>query len=200
MDKLKNNKILLFLCGISIIAFVAGSLFLTIISKTDQAMVSEYIDSFMNNIYHNDLNYGLAIKNTLLSNCFFLLFVWLLGVSIVGIPIVIFMYFSKIFTLGFAISSFVLKYKAKGLIFSLVYIFPSHIINLLLYTLMTYYATKMSLRMIDSTIKGKEINIKKLFIRYSKIFGVILIVLVLSGLYETYIIPFLLNKLYFIIE
>jgi len=200
LDKLKNNKVFLFLIGISLIALISGSLFMTIISKSDQALVSEYITNFMDSIYHNKLNYLSTLKNTLISNIIFLIIIWLLGVSIIGIPIISFMYFTKIFTLGFSISAFILKYKSKGLTFSLIYVFPSHIINILLYMLFSYYAIKMSQKMINSTIKGQNINIKKIFIKYTKIFLVILLGIIITGLYETYVIPFLINKLYFIIK
>ena len=102
MDKLKNKttsnkKIIVFLVGLFLIGLIAGSIFITIISKSDQALVKEYIKEFVNKADKNKLNYLEALKNASLSNGLFIVIVWLLGFSIIGIPIVIFMYFSKAF-------------------------------------------------------------------------------------------------------
>ena len=98
LDKLKlrfnsNKKFILFLLGISLIGFISGSLFITIISKSDQILVKDYIESFINNIQNNKLDYGDTLKNTLLSNLTFIIVIWILGISVIGIPINIFYYF-----------------------------------------------------------------------------------------------------------
>ena len=165
MDKLKkkttsNKKIIVFLVGLFLIGLIAGSIFITIISKSDQALVKEYIKEFVNKADKNKLNYLEALKNASLSNGLFIVIVWLLGFSIIGIPIVIFMYFSKAFILGFSLSSFILQYKFKGLLLALIYFFPHHVVNILAYTLILIYSLKISFILINSIIKKKTISFK----------------------------------------
>lgn len=205
LDKLKqgtmnNKKIIWFLFGLSIIAIISGSLFITMITKSDQTLVKEYIESFMNTIIGNEVDYLAVLKNTLLNNMVFIIVVWLLGISVIGIPVSIFMYFSKIFMLGFSVSSFILTYKSKGILYAVLYIFPHHIINIILYTLLTIYTLKMSHTLLFSIIEKKEINIKKKMNRYLLVLGICLGGIVVTSLYEVFVIPFIFDKLQFLIK
>ena len=195
MDKLKkkttsNKKIIVFLVGLFLIGLIAGSIFITIISKSDQALVKEYIKEFV-----NKLNYLEALKNASLSNGLFIVIVWLLGFSIIGIPIVIFMYFSKAFILGFSLSSFILQYKFKGLLLALIYFFPHHVVNILAYTLILIYSLKISFILINSIIKKKTISFKAIMNRYLIVFAVSIGMVIVASLYECFVVPFLIRNL-----
>jgi len=200
MDKLKNKtasnkKIIVFLVGLFLIGLIAGSIFITIISKSDQALVKEYIKEFVNKADKNKLNYLEALKNASLSNGLFIVIVWLLGFSIIGIPIVIFMYFSKAFILGFSLSSFILQYKFKGLLLALVYFFPHHVVNILAYTLILIYSLKISFILINSIIKKKTISFKAIMNRYLIVFAVSIGMVIVASLYECFVVPFLIRNL-----
>ena len=200
MDKLKNKttsnkKIIVFLVGLFLIGLIAGSIFITIISKSDQALVKEYIKEFVNKADKNKLNYLEALKNASLSNGLFIVMVWLLGFSIIGIPIVIFMYFSKAFILGFSLSSFILQYKFKGLLLALIYFFPHHVVNILAYTLILIYSLKISFILINSIIKKKTISFKAIMNRYLIVFAVSIGMVIVASLYECFVVPFLIKNL-----
>ena len=200
MDKLKNKttsnkKIIVFLVGLFLIGLIAGSIFITIISKSDQALVKEYIKEFVNKADKNKLNYLEALKNASLSNGLFIVMVWLLGFSIIGIPIVIFMYFSKAFILGFSLSSFILQYKFKGLLLALIYFFPHHVVNILAYTLIMIYSLKISFILINSIIKKKTISFKAILNRYLIVFAVSIGMVIVASLYECFVVPFLIRNL-----
>lgn len=200
MDKLKNKttsnkKIIIFLVGLFLIGLIAGSIFITIISKSDQALVKEYIKEFVNKADKNKLNYLEALKNASLSNGLFIVIVWLLGFSIIGIPIVIFMYFSKAFILGFSLSSFILQYKFKGLLLALIYFFPHHVVNILAYTLILIYSLKISFILVNSIIKKKTISFKAIMNRYLIVFAVSIGMVIVASLYECFVVPFLIRNL-----
>ena len=200
MDKLKNKttsnkKIIVFLVGLFLIGLIAGSIFITIISKSDQALVKEYIKEFVNKADKNKLNYLEALKNASLSNGLFIVIVWLLGFSIIGIPIVIFMYFSKAFILGFSLSSFILQYKFRGLLLALIYFFPHHVVNILAYTLIMIYSLKISFILINSIIKKKTISFKAIMNRYLIVFAVSIGMAIVASLYECFVVPFLIRNL-----
>lgn len=205
MDKLKNKargnkKIILFLSIIAIIGLISGSMFITIISKSDQSLTKNYIENFIETINNNKLNYFACLKNTLIGNLSFIFIIWLLGISLIGLPIIIFMYFSKCFILGFSVSSFILKYKSKGTILALSYIFPHHIINLIIYTLLMLYAIKVSIFLFNAIVKKKNINFKIIMRVYLKILIITLIGSIITSLFECFITPYILNHLIFIIK
>lgn len=205
MDKLKekaalNKRILLFLSGISLIGFLFGVIFITIISKQDQTLIKSYIENFINIIQTNKLNYLNAIQNNLVSQISFTTIIWLLGISIIGIPIILFMYFTKSFMIGFSIASFILQYKIKGIVYAIIYIFPHHFINLIVFTLLLVYALKFSYYLLSSILKKRTIHLKTLMNPYLNVLLIVGITILITSLYETFAVPYFLKQILNIIQ
>lgn len=205
LDKLKsifiiNKQIVIFLLGLSIIAVIAGAFYITILNKTDHSLIEESISGFFNNINNNKLNYGLSFKNAILNNIGFILLIWLLGISVIGIPIIIFLFFSKVFTLGFSISSIIFNYKLKGTLLSLFYVFPHHIINIYIYIVLIAYAISLSLKIIDSIIKRKIIDFKLVMNKYLYVLLISFIVIIITTLLEVFMVPSLMKFIMSVIK
>lgn len=200
MDKGKKNKTFLFLTITSIIVFVFGITFITILNSSDKELVKEYITVFLTDIYENKIDYIEVLKSTITSNIFLILLIWLLGISVIGIPIILFLYFFNTFTLGFTISSFVLTHNLKGIVFSILYIFPNEIIKFLCYTLLIINAINVSKKLIISVIKKENINFNRIINRYFKILIICICITIFTCLYEVHGIPFIFNKFYFLIK
>lgn len=198
MDKLKlaikNNKKMIFFLGIiAVVAIVFGSLFSIMLNESDKNLVNEYISNFFENIKNNNLNYILALKNGGISIFGFILIVWLLGISIIGMPIVLFMYFSKFFVLGFSISSIIKGYGLKGCLLSFGYVFPYQIIYIIAYTILTIYSIKISFKLISSLVKKDKIDFKPIINKYLFILVLSLITTLLALLFEVFITPKFIN-------
>ncbi len=190
--KLKINKNgLLFLLGITLFGFISGVIFITVISKSDQALVKNYITSYLNNI--DKISYFDSFKNIFLENLSFIIIVWLLGMSVIGIPINIFYYFIKSFIMGFSISSFILTYKIKGCLYAFIYIVPHNLINLIIYTILIYFTINFSLTLIYAIFKKKNLNFKTMMNKYINILFISLAVILITTIYETFIVPNLIK-------
>ena len=205
MDKLKQvakkyKKMALFLLGFAIIGFITGTLFTTILSETDKNLVKDYITGFINKIENNQLNYINSFKNAFTSNVIFIVTIWIFGMSVVGIPINLFIYFAKTFMLGFSISAFILQYKIKGCLLSLIYIFPHHIINVVIYTALLIFSINFSKKIIHSFKSKKPISFQSSFKRYSVIFFFGLVLITFTTIIEIFVTPFLLKKILFVIK
>lgn len=205
MDKLKRNihvnkNLFVFLLVIVIVGIVSGSLFSAIISTDDKQLVSDYLNSFFNNAEANKLNYDTSIINTLILTIGFALVMWVLGISIIGFFIVIFMLFMKAFILGFSISSIIMSFKLKGILLALGYAFPHHIINILVFILLTAYALIVSFKLIKSITSKKPLDFKTIFNRYVTVLVVSAILLTLTSLYEVYVVPKVVSFLMGIIK
>ena len=194
----KNKNLLLFLIGISIIGLISGSVFITIINQSDQTLVKEYIEKFIEAIDKNQLNYLEALKNTVLSNIAFILVIWILGLTVLGIPITVFIYFTKSFILGFSISSFVLRYGIKGCLISIIYIIPS-LLNILTYTILMVFALKFSNRLLKMIIYKKDVHLKEGINRYLTFLVVAVIFVILTSLLEVFVVPIGIEKILFLL-
>ena len=166
MDKFKSNikynkKIIVFLVVLGIIAIISGSIFTVMLNSSDKQLTIDYINNFINNLSNNNLDYISALQNGLTSFLVFILVVWLLGMSVIGIPVILFMYFSKIFVLGFSISAMITSYGLKGCLLSFAYIFPHQIINIITYTILVLYALKVSGKILYYIIKKEKLDFKQ---------------------------------------
>ncbi len=198
MDKLKgtikvNKKTLLFFTILLIIGIIAGSIFMAILSETDKKLVTDYFNNYISNIENNKLNYLEGIKNGLFNNLLYIIIIWILGISIIGIPIVTIMFFIKSFTLGFSIASIVFNYKLKGCLLNFINIFPHQMIYFLIYMLITTYSIFFSLKMINSIINKKNMDFKIMMNKYVKILIISVIAITIGIIIETFITPLLIK-------
>jgi stage II sporulation protein M len=198
MDKLKgtikvNKKTLLFFTILLIIGIIAGSIFMAILSETDKKLVTDYFNNYISNIENNKLNYLESIKNGLFNNLLYIIIIWILGISIIGIPIVTIMFFIKSFTLGFSIASIVFNYKLKGCLLNFINIFPHQMIYFLIYMLITTYSIFFSLKMINSIINKKNMDFKIMMNKYVKILIISVIAITIGIIIETFITPLLIK-------
>ena len=191
---LPNKKINLFVVFILILGIISGSIFLVILSKTDKEFVINQITTFINNINSNNINNITAFKNSLLKNSILIILIWVLGMSIIGIIFNIFFIYFKGFITGFSISSFLLVYKYKGLILSLIYVVPSIIINVIVIILLGAYSIMFSINLWKMIfLKDKLFSSTKLLKKYFIVFGTSLVLILISSLTEGFLVPALIK-------
>lgn len=192
MDKLKkilkyDKKVMTFLNIITIIGIITGSIFIVILNKDDKSLVINSIKQFFSNLSKDKFDYILIFKNAIISNTLFSFVIWIIGISVIGVIIVICILFYKSFTLGFTISSIIYTYKLKGIVLSIFYVFPHMIINILILLYLSSYSIKLSIILIKSIIKKENLNFKSFFNNYIQVLLISLIFIVLSSLYESFI-------------
>lgn len=191
---LPNKKVNLFVIFIVILGIISGSLFLMVLNENDKSEVINEISTFMANINTNNINNLNSFKNSLIEGMILIILSWILGMSIIGVIFNIFFIYMKSFTIGFSISSFILVYKYKGILSSLIYVIPSQLINILIILILGVYTllfSKYLFKMIF--IKDKTVNLGKFFKKYVLVFGICIILCVISALCEAYLLPSLLK-------
>lgn len=191
---LPNKKVNLFVIFIVILGIISGSLFLMVLNDNDKSEVINEISTFMTNINTNNINNLNSFKNSLIEGMILIILSWILGMSIIGVIFNIFFIYMKSFTIGFSISSFILVYKYKGILSSLIYVIPSQLINILIILILGVYTllfSKYLFKMIF--LKDKTVNLGKFFKKYVLVFGICIILCVISALCEAYLVPSLLK-------
>lgn len=191
---LPNKKLNLFVIFIVILGIISGSLFLMVLNDNDKSEVINEISTFMTNINTNNINNLNSFKNSLIEGMILIILSWILGMSIIGVIFNIFFIYMKSFTIGFSISSFILVYKYKGILSSLIYVIPSQLINILIILILGVYTllfSKYLFKMIF--IKDKTVNLGKFFKKYVLVFGICIILCLVSSLCEAYLLPSLLK-------
>ena len=180
-----------------VIGLISGILFLFFISKEDKNLLMKEINSFFVNIKENNLNTLDTLINSIYSNTLSISIIWLLGISIIGIPFIIFFIFFKSFVFSFSVASIIAKYGFKGILISLSYILPHQVIYLIIWLLLSFYALSFSFKLIRLLFLKKNINIREYFLKYLKIGIICIITAIFCSLFETYISPHLIKLFIF---
>ena len=191
---LKQKKLYMFLIFFASIAMLSGIIFFFILSDSDKTNAKDLIANFFTNIKNNDsLNYTSSLFNSLTNNISFSLVIWILGISIIGFPIIVLLLFLKCFVLGFSISTIIAKYGFKGILKAILYIFPHQVISVIILILLSFYAMSFCIKLFKHLFLKEVINFKEAMRRYLKILALVLVSNLILSLYETYIATYLIR-------
>lgn len=195
-----SKKLNIFILSIIILGIILGSIFSTIITQNDQNLVIEKIKLFITNISDNSLNTITSFKNSISINLIYIIIIWILGMTLIGIPINTFLLFIKNFILGFSLSSFILTYSYKGLILSSIYLIFGELLTIIILSILTTYSIIFSSKLLKHIFKSNIPNeIPKYLKNYSLIFVISVILCLISSISESFLVPTLVKliiKLY----
>lgn len=198
LDKLKlkikyDKKLVTFMIVLVLIGVITGTFFTLILNGSDKKLVIEYIESFIESISNNKIAFEDTLKNALISNTAYILITWILGISIIGLPIIILITFWRSFVIGFSISSFIITYGAKGCLLSFIYIFPHLIINLLFFIILSTYAIRLSIKLVSTIINKKSLDFKIIMNKYLNILLICTVIIIIAVLYEVFVMPIIIK-------
>ncbi len=188
-----QKKKYLFLIVITLIGILSGIIFIFFISKADKLLIKDELNSFLLNIKNNNLDYYSSFFQSFSSNFIYLIIIWLLGISIIGIPIIIFLLFFKGFIFGFGISSMISNFGLKGIGLSLGYQLPHLLIMLLIFLLISFYAINFSVKLFRILFLKDNINLSPYFKKYIQILIISLVFSLICSIMETFLSPILIN-------
>lgn len=199
MEKLKKKYV--FLIVIVTLGIITGILFSNILSTEDSRLVTNKITEYFNNIKDDvPIDYLTNLITSLKNNLLYIGVIWILGLSVIGLLFNNFILFFKSFILGFSIGSIINIYLYRGIVLSFLYVFPSFLINIIVFLIMTSFANDFSLCLFNLLFKKKETKVKTLVKHYYKVLLYLSIILIISSLLETFVMPFVIKLFSFLIK
>ena len=188
-DSLKEQKKLyLLLIGLALISLIFGIIFIFFISKDNVSLINKEIEEYF--LSNNKDSLGLFLK-ALFNNFIYILIIWLFGISIFGVFISIIIMMFKFFLFGFSFVSIISTYGFKGLLISLLHMFPHQLLFLIILLLMTFYAYSFSLKLFKHLFLKKSINFREAMNKYLRVLLFSLVVSLFISLYDGFIANFL---------
>ena len=180
--KIINSRLFRVLVSLFFIGILLGIISFIIGDKD-----TNYIINYFSLIKSNNFNYLTSLISSIYSNykyAFIILFCSITLLLSFIIPIIIIF---RGISAGFTIISIIYTYKVKGLLLSLIIMFPVLIINELLFILFSYYSINFSFRLYNAIKNNKNINVKDFSKNYILIFLILLVLLIISSLFEIFI-------------
>lgn len=190
---LPNQKINFFVITILILGVISGSIFLMMSSKTDQQSVIQQIQSFFLNLSKNQVDVGLAFRNSLIINYLFVGMIWIFGLSMIGVLLNIFLTYIKGFLVGFSVSAMFLTYRYKGILPAILYLFPSQFLNICIVVVLSIYSLMFARNLLGIVVSKKNRSNRLMMKKYVVILMFCIIGSFVSSLFEVYLFPTVLK-------
>lgn len=183
----KSNKTFTCCFLLTVIFFLGGIIFNSLISDSIKDEITKNINVLVNNFTKENYNLKL-IFNTIFNNSTEIFLIWVFGISIIGIPIVISFYSLKVLLLGFEFISLLSNIKSLNFLFIIVYLFPM-ILNIGIFFILLYYSINYSLVLIRIVFFKKNYNLKAITNRYLKILLFTFLCGLVTALLESFVVP-----------
>lgn len=197
----KEKNILIFILITFFLGLILGSLFINFITEDDKKLLVEQLELFLSNVKNLTKDvFGIKIfSGEILNNGFQLFIIFVLGISMIGLPVVIIIMFFKGFMLGTTLATIILKYQFKGIIGSFLYVFPCYIFNIIIYIFISFFAVHASIKFLKALFKKDNLNFKSFFGRYLLSFIISMFFMFIVCLLDAYLTPVLLKLFTYII-
>ena len=189
----EQKKIYIFLIIVMSIGLICGIIYAIILNKSDHNLVTTSLNSFFTSIKNNDIDYKNALINSLVGNISFVTFIFLLGISIIGIPLIIFSLASSAFIFGFSLSSIIYTYHFNGILKAFFYLFPHQLITLLMSLFLGFYALYFGIKLFKYLFRGIDINLRSSMKRYLQVYVTVLLIFIGCSFIEVFLSPALIK-------
>lgn len=188
------KKYYLFIFFLFMMGIIFGSMLITIIKPEEQNLAVSYFDNFINSVKHNTCNISFRVfMNSLITNLSYVIIIWLMGISIIGVPIIVILIFFKGFVVGFSIGLVVFKYKLIGLFGAILYVLPHNLISVAAIILVSLYAIIFSINLSLSAFRKKTISFRNTMGRYSRIGIFSVFLMIVATIIEVFLMPVLIK-------
>lgn len=188
---IKKNKLLSMLLIITFFAIINGIFITAFFDEKINNEITNNITALVNQVRTGKYSSHFNVFREIKFNSIYILLFWLIGISIIGIPILIVLYLLRLFTVSFEMIFLIKNIKITGILFSLFYMIPKFI-NIIIYFFLLNHSVRFSIILIKVIFFKKNYNLSLIMKRY----GIILILSELFVVLITLIENLLMPKLF----
>lgn len=153
----KYQNVYIFIAILLAGGFLMGIFLSQYIDGSDISSLSGYLTT----VEQGEDTYA-AFVTEFFTGILFILFVFLLGTSLVGIPLISFIIFTKGLQIGFSCALFVCSYQLKGILGIVMTLLPQVMFDLVATFLISASAIQLSMYLIYSSSNRERLDFKKL--------------------------------------
>ncbi|AZU63220.1 stage II sporulation protein M [Neobacillus mesonae] len=193
----EHSSIFLFIVVLFLMGVIFGAIVVNSMSYTQKEDLFYYLSQFFGQVSDGKV----AEQNDLFAQSFFhnskfIGLIWILGISIIGLPVILILLFVKGMVVGFTVGFLVSQMGWKGFMLAFVSILPQNLIIIPVFIIMAALSVIISLKMIKKQFMKKFAQpVMPLFKGY--IFALIAAVVFISAAsgVEAYLSPWLMKTI-----
>ncbi|WP_193726919.1 stage II sporulation protein M [Paenibacillus guangzhouensis] len=184
-----------FVAVLFIVGVVFGALMVNALSLEQQQELSGYVGNFIHTMDGKGVtNASQTFWSSAFDNMKWVLLIWVLGLSVVGLPFILVLDFVKGVLIGFSVGLLAGQFAWKGVLFALVSIAPQNMIAIPVLFIVSVAAISFSLYMIRSRVMvRRKFMIKQPFLTYVTLTATMAVTLLGISAFETFVSPTLMQ-------
>lgn len=187
---LKENLLLYILVTLVLALGIAvGSIAAKNLNVEQKENLINFLNMFFNTSDISRIDKTVLFKTSLINNLKTALLIYVLGVTIIGIPIILLILLIRGFILGFTVGFLINEMAFKGLVFSVFSLLPQNLFILPVILSMGVSAISFCLILIKRRMNSQNINVFQQFVGYTIFCFILLLILFIGILIETYVTP-----------
>lgn len=187
----------LFMLVLFLIGIIFGAIVVNSMNFTQKEDLFYYLERFFAQLQQGQvISKQEILQSSFLAHLKFLLFLYVLGLSIIGIPIIWMLLFSKGLMMGFSVGFLVNQLGWKGLTLAAAAVAPQNLVVIPLYLIAGTSAMLFSVTLLRKLIaKRSPLSLRRYFFQYSTIFLVLIAGSAAASIIETFLANPLLSML-----
>ncbi|WP_054870174.1 stage II sporulation protein M [Caloranaerobacter sp. TR13] len=182
--------IVFFMIGIS-----TGAITIRVVDDNTRTQIINYLNSFFS-IINKDINLQTLnlFKYSIINNIQTIIAIWILGITVIGIPVVLIIISLRGFIIGFTVAFFIKEFKIKGFILSLLCILPQNIFLVSGFIIISVISILFSISILKNKINLiKQPSFLNRLINYTITIFIVSIIIVIGCLVESFTTPLLIK-------
>ncbi len=183
-------SLFVFVSVLFVIGVVFGAVMVNALSLEQKQEMTRHLSSFFHTVNDGmEFNGQQSFQQAFGMHMKWVLLIWLLGLSIIGLPLILVLDFLKGVLIGFSVGYLVGQFSWKGMLFALVSIAPQNLIVIPALIMVSVTAIAFSIYMIKNRFIQRRGTIYHPFMRYTTITLLMGLLMLGASLWEGYLSP-----------
>jgi stage II sporulation protein M len=189
----EHAKLFIFTIVLFIVGVVFGAIVVNALADGQKADLFNYLRGFFALVNDNNLADARYVTwHSVGTNLKMLGLIWVLGVSIIGLPLIVVLIFLKGFTIGFTVGFLVDNFASKGLMFAILAVLPQNLLIVPVLVIAGVAGIAFSLMLVRSRFT-QDMPLYPRFLAYTFLMLILCVCLVVASFIAGYVSPFLMK-------
>ncbi|WP_027407678.1 stage II sporulation protein M [Anoxybacteroides tepidamans] len=196
MHMREHASIYLFIIVLFLMGVIFGAIVVNSLNFSQKQDLYYYLTQFFGQVSKGEFaSANDMFQQSYFHNLKYVGFMWVLGISIIGLPIILILLFLKGVVVGFTVGFLVNQMGWQGFLLSFVSVMPQNFIVIPAFIVMGVVSVSFSLKMVrNQFIKRMHEPIFPMIIRYTFVMVIISVFLLASASLEAYVSPVVMKQ------
>jgi stage II sporulation protein M len=194
----EHSSIYLFVFVLFLMGVIFGAIIVNSMNISQKEDLYYYLNRFFGQVAEGKVASSADMfQQSFFHNLKYLGLMWILGISIIGLPVILVMLFIKGMVVGFTVGFLVNQLGLKGFLLSFVTVLPQNVLLIPAFIIMCSVAISFTLKIVKQLFVKKTSNLEapfSLFMRYVTVFLFIGVLAIAASGFEAYASPFLMKN------